>query len=144
MKRIALTILAAALFASMLSEPAAAADPPADRVVAMYFHRTQRCPTCLKMGSYSEEAVTGGFAEQVDDGIVVQGQRSCREANGDAYAGTGNPPQEDPRPGDPATEHAHENQGKQGTAQPVNDLVHNREDRSQPTHGKAITLVLLE
>jgi Zn-dependent alcohol dehydrogenase len=71
MKRIALTVLAAALFASMLSGPATAADPPGDRVVAMYFHRTQRCPTCLKMGSYSEDAVTSGFAEQIDDGTVA-------------------------------------------------------------------------
>ena len=51
-------------------KPAVAADAPADRVVVMYFHRTQRCPTCLKMGSYSEEAVKGGFAKQIKDGKV--------------------------------------------------------------------------
>jgi len=53
---------------------AAKADPPAstpaDRIVVMYFHRTQRCPTCLKMGSYSEEAVKTGFPEQIKDGKV--------------------------------------------------------------------------
>jgi hypothetical protein len=43
---------------------------PADRVVVVYFHRTQRCPTCRRMGSYSEEAVTEGFAEQIKDGTV--------------------------------------------------------------------------
>ena len=48
-------------------KPAAA---PADRVVVMYFHRTQRCPTCLRMGSYSEEAVVKGFAKQIKDGTV--------------------------------------------------------------------------
>jgi hypothetical protein len=47
--------------------PAAA---PADRVVVMYFHRTQRCPTCRRMGSYSEEAVTEGFAKEIKDGTV--------------------------------------------------------------------------
>jgi hypothetical protein len=47
-----------------------AADPPADRVLALYFHRTQRCPTCLKMGSYAEEAVTKGFEKQIDAGTV--------------------------------------------------------------------------
>jgi hypothetical protein len=31
----------------------------------MYFHRTQRCPTCLKMGAYTEEAVKTGFAKEV-------------------------------------------------------------------------------
>ncbi len=36
---------------------------PANRVVVMYFHRTQRCPTCRKMGSYSEQAVESGFAK---------------------------------------------------------------------------------
>jgi thiol-disulfide isomerase/thioredoxin len=43
---------------------------PADRVVVMYFHRTQRCPTCRKMGSYTEEAVKSGFAKLVKLGKV--------------------------------------------------------------------------
>ena len=43
---------------------------PADRVVVMYFHRTQRCPTCLKMGGYTEEAVKAGFAQELKDGKV--------------------------------------------------------------------------
>ncbi len=38
---------------------------PKDRVAVMYFHRTQRCPTCLKMGSYTEEAVKTGFAGEI-------------------------------------------------------------------------------
>jgi hypothetical protein len=65
-----------ALFAWMLprivaaAEASAKADPPADRVVVMYFHRTQRCPTCRKMGSYSEEAVGKGFAEDIERGTV--------------------------------------------------------------------------
>lgn len=59
-----------AVLASMLPQAAVAADAPADRTVAMYFHRTQRCPTCLKMGSYSEEAVKAGFAQQIKDGTV--------------------------------------------------------------------------
>jgi len=74
MKRVAamaLSVIAAALLAAMLPNVAPAADAPADRVVAMYFHRTQRCPTCLKMGSYAEEAVKTGFAEQLKDGTVA-------------------------------------------------------------------------
>ena len=43
---------------------------PADRVVVMYFHRTQRCPTCLRMGGYSEEAVVKGFVKQIKAGTV--------------------------------------------------------------------------
>ena len=65
-----------ALCAIALSQTVLAADAsakattPADRVVVMYFHRTQRCPTCLRMGSYSEEAVVNGFAKEIKDGTV--------------------------------------------------------------------------
>ena len=41
------------------------AEPPEDRVVAMYFHRTQRCPTCKKMGSYAQDTIKTRFADQV-------------------------------------------------------------------------------
>lgn len=73
MKRVATAIVALGFvttLASMLPQAVLAADAPAERVVIMYFHRTQRCPTCLKMGSYSEEAVKNGFAEQLKDGNV--------------------------------------------------------------------------
>lgn len=61
---------------------------PADRVVVMYFHRTQCCPTCRKMGSYSEEAVKGGFAKQIKRGKVefhfidFQDEKNARIAKG--------------------------------------------------------------
>lgn len=64
-----LASLAVAVLAS-LAQPALAADASADRVVAMYFHRTVRCPTCQKMGSYTEEAMKTGFAQQIKDGTV--------------------------------------------------------------------------
>jgi hypothetical protein len=64
-------MLAVAILGAVVVSTAWAADPPDDRVLAMYFHRTQRCPTCLKMGSYSEEAVKQGFAEQVEQGEVA-------------------------------------------------------------------------
>lgn len=65
-----------ALFATMVPQAVLAAEAsakvaaPADRVVVMYFHRTQRCPTCLKMGGYSEEAVKRGFAREIKAGKV--------------------------------------------------------------------------
>ena len=74
MKRIttmALAVVAVACLAAMLPGPVSAADAPADRVAVMYFHRTQRCPTCLKMGSYSEEAVKSGCVQQITDGKVA-------------------------------------------------------------------------
>lgn len=62
-----------ALFASMASDAALAVEAsttPADRVVVMYFHRTQRCPTCRKMGGYTEEAVKKGFTKEIKEGKV--------------------------------------------------------------------------
>jgi hypothetical protein len=82
MKRIltASVLVAMALCAPTVSPPAFAAESagksgkpavaPADRVVVMYFHRTVRCPTCKKMGSYTEEAVLKGFPGQIKDGTV--------------------------------------------------------------------------
>jgi thiol-disulfide isomerase/thioredoxin len=43
----------------------AAAKPPKHRVVAMYFHRTQRCPTCQRISAYIEESIEAEFAEEV-------------------------------------------------------------------------------
>ena len=63
-------LLGAVVFTSNFAMQAQADDPPADRVVAMYFHRTERCPTCKMMGSYSEEAVKKGFPSQVESGSV--------------------------------------------------------------------------
>jgi hypothetical protein len=83
MKRIAIAVVvfcAVAICALVIPQTVLAADAatkpetptvtPADRVVVMYFHRTQRCPTCLKMGGYSEEAVQTGFAKQIKEGKV--------------------------------------------------------------------------
>jgi thiol-disulfide isomerase/thioredoxin len=60
-----------ALLAPSLPRAAAAEDAPTDRVVVMYFHRTERCPTCLKMGGYAEEAVKKGLAKEVKAGKVA-------------------------------------------------------------------------
>jgi hypothetical protein len=72
MKRLAvMSLILTAACASLAADAALAADAPSDRVAVMYFHRTQRCPTCLRMGSYSEEAVATGFAEQAAKGKVA-------------------------------------------------------------------------
>jgi len=63
-------VVVAAFLSSVFPQQASAADTPVDRVVVMYFHRTQRCPTCLKMGSYTEEAVKTGFAKQLKERTV--------------------------------------------------------------------------
>lgn len=65
-----LSLVVFAVVASMCPRQAPAADAPANRVIVMYFHRTERCPTCLKMGDYSEEAIQTGFAKPLESGAV--------------------------------------------------------------------------
>jgi len=47
--------------------PEAASKP---RVIAYYFHATQRCATCRKLEAYSHEAITQRFAAQLEDGSL--------------------------------------------------------------------------
>jgi len=65
----------AALFAAALAmlpcQAAQAAEPPSDRVVVYYFHRTERCPTCKRISALIEEALDTGFAEQLKDRRVT-------------------------------------------------------------------------
>ena len=68
---IVLPIVFVVLLTAMWPSTVFSAEAPADRVVAMYFHRTERCPTCRKMGSYSEEAVKTGFREHLKGGTVA-------------------------------------------------------------------------
>ncbi len=68
---VAVCLVAAAVAASIVPSLASAAEATADRVVVMYFHRTQRCPTCMKMGTYTEEAVNNGFADLLKSGKVA-------------------------------------------------------------------------
>jgi len=48
--------------------PAAA---PARQVIACYFHRTVRCPTCRRISAYIEESLQAGFAKEMKDDRVV-------------------------------------------------------------------------
>lgn len=63
-------LMSAVCVSAMAAATANALDPPADRVTAMYFHRTERCPTCKMMGSYTEEAMKSAFASQLKQGTV--------------------------------------------------------------------------
>jgi len=76
-------LLGAALPASAAEEPAApAADTaaidsvepaPAEaqvQVIATYFHGNRRCATCRKLEAYAQEAVTGGFPDEIAAGVL--------------------------------------------------------------------------
>lgn len=43
---------------------------PSHQVIACYFHRTVRCPTCLRIGAYVEEAVKTEFKAELKAGSV--------------------------------------------------------------------------
>lgn len=48
--------------------PAEAPGPPAHKLVAYYFHRTQRCKTCLAIEAYAKEALAESFPEAIESG----------------------------------------------------------------------------
>lgn len=103
MKRIVVALGVIALCVLALSHAALAGDEaaksdkpaaaPADRVVVIYFHRTVRCPTCKRMGSYAKEAVLEGFPKQIEDGTVefhfvdFQNEKNAGLAKGYKVAG---------------------------------------------------------
>ena len=73
MRRVAIAALVSCTVVLPTLLPAQASPAvkaPADRVVVMYFHRTQRCPTCRKMGSFSKEAVARRSTKKPADGAV--------------------------------------------------------------------------
>ena len=43
---------------------------PKHQVVARYFHRTERCPTCVKISGLIEESVQSGFGDHLKSGKV--------------------------------------------------------------------------
>ena len=84
---IVLTMLAAATV-FLTADPIAADDTapaPDHRVVAYYFHRTERCPTCRKISQYVEEAVQAGFADELADRSVALRMIDFQDAKNAQY-----------------------------------------------------------
>ena len=68
-------ILACVVFNPMPSAAAEGGDDQASAsasfdsgTVAFYFHGNKRCSTCRKLEAYSEEAITGGFVSELENG----------------------------------------------------------------------------
>ncbi len=40
------------------------------KVIAYYFHRTQRCPTCLTIEEYAKQSIEEGFKDELADGLI--------------------------------------------------------------------------
>jgi hypothetical protein len=67
-------LLAICLAGVQQTPSATAADAPAvapsHQVIACYFHRTVRCPTCRRISAYITEAVQTGYKDEVKAGSV--------------------------------------------------------------------------
>ena len=61
------------------------AAEPSHQVIACYFHRTVRCPTCRKISAYIDESVNTGFASQVKDGSVKMMMIDFQDAKNQKY-----------------------------------------------------------
>lgn len=87
---IALLLIQPARQSRAEEKPAAALS---HQVIACYFHRTNRCPTCKKISAYIEESVNTGFEAQVKDGsvkmVMVDFQNPKNRKMTDAYKITG-------------------------------------------------------
>lgn len=52
----------------LAAQPAPAANKGEHKVIAYYFHTDARCSTCIKIESYSKEAIEQGFARELENG----------------------------------------------------------------------------
>jgi hypothetical protein len=59
---------------------------PAHQVIACYFHRTERCPTCKTIGAYIEEAIKNGFAAELKDKTVRVVMVDFQDPKNERYA----------------------------------------------------------
>jgi hypothetical protein len=82
--------LLAVCLAGLPQAPARAADTrapaPSHQVVACYFHRTIRCPTCQRIGAYIEEAIQTAFKAEVKAGKVKMLLVDFQDARNQKYA----------------------------------------------------------
>jgi hypothetical protein len=58
---------------------------PSHQVIACYFHRTVRCPTCKTISAYIEESVKTGFAAQMKEGSVKMVMIDFQDAKNQKY-----------------------------------------------------------
>jgi hypothetical protein len=62
------------------------ATGPAHQVIACYFHRTQRCPTCQKISAYIEESIKAGFESELKDKSVRMVMVDFQDPKNQKYA----------------------------------------------------------
>ena len=60
---------------------------PQHKLIAYYFHRTQRCGTCLNMEAYAEEALREGLADAFESGEVEWRAVNVEEPENEHFVG---------------------------------------------------------
>ncbi len=55
---------------STQSDSVAATPAIGPKIIATYFHGNRRCATCQKLEAYSQEAITTGFATEIENGLI--------------------------------------------------------------------------
>ena len=58
----------AGVFPTGLGSAGSSPDTPRHKIVAYYFHGNVRCPTCLNIEQYTDEALKTYFADEMADG----------------------------------------------------------------------------
>ena len=70
---LSMIMIAVAIMISMPASPLAQGQEvqsPPHQVIVMYFHRTQRCPTCKRIGTLVEESIRQGYAKELETKAV--------------------------------------------------------------------------
>ena len=66
--------------------PGTANPQASEQIVISYLHMNRRCRTCGQLQTYSEEAVTSGFAEQLKDSSIIWRVLNFEEEGNEHYA----------------------------------------------------------
>jgi hypothetical protein len=59
--------------------------PPAHQFTAYYFRTNVRCPSCIKIESWTDEAITTNFADELDDGSLLWTTINTEEEGNEHY-----------------------------------------------------------
>jgi hypothetical protein len=85
-----LLVLSGAAFAAGEEPPPAATAAPADaatRLIRVYYFRTtNRCVSCRKIESFTDEAIRSGFAQELTDGKLAWQVVNIQEAGNEHFA----------------------------------------------------------
>jgi hypothetical protein len=83
---LALMIAAPVVGRALGDSPGSSVAPrPARRVVAVYFHRTVRCPTCQKVGGTIDEAIKTGLASELREGRLEWRMKDFQDPKNQPY-----------------------------------------------------------